>query len=80
MKNIIPTLAILISIMSNLYGQDNIIKCDDEIEYTNAKYIGCVDVENRPDGLGVLNFNTGDKYEGYWSKGKKKWFRKIYIF
>ena len=71
MNKTITTLAILTFFFSNSYGQDNIIKCDDEKEYENAIYIGCLDVENRPDGLGVLNFNTGDKYEGYWSKGKK---------
>ena len=72
MKNLITTLVVLISMLTNSYSQDNIVKCDDEIEYTNAKYIGCVDVENRPDGFGVLNFNSGDKFEGYWSKGKKR--------
>ena len=51
MKNLITPLVVLISMLTNSYSQDNIIKCDDEIEYTNAKYIGCVDVENRPDGF-----------------------------
>ena len=76
MKNLITTLTILISMLSNSYGQDNIIKCDDVKKYDNATYIGCLDVENRPDGYGVLNFIAGDKYEGYWSKGKKNGFGK----
>tara|TARA_B100001175_G_scaffold82394_1_gene69000 strand:- start:237 stop:1298 length:1062 start_codon:yes stop_codon:yes gene_type:complete len=71
MNKTITTLTILISMLSYSYSQDNIIKCNDEREYGNAIYIGCLDVENRRDGFGVLNFNTGDKYEGYWSKGKK---------
>tara|TARA_B100000963_G_scaffold360705_1_gene392650 strand:+ start:849 stop:1907 length:1059 start_codon:yes stop_codon:yes gene_type:complete len=70
MKNLITTLVVLISMLTNSYGQDNIIKCDDVREYENATYIGCLDVETRPDGYGVLNI-AGDKYEGYWSKGKK---------
>lgn len=76
MKNIIPTLAILISIMSNSYGQDNIIKCDNEIDSETYKYIGCLDVENRPQGYGIVIYNDGAKYEGNWSKGKQNGFGK----
>ena len=76
MKNIIPTLAILISVMSNSYGQDNIIKCDNEIDSETYKYIGCLDVENRPQGYGIVIYNDGAKYEGNWSKGKQNGFGK----
>ena len=42
------------------------------ITWTNGDgYTGKINEHNEPEGKGVYIFNNGDKYEGYFRKGKK---------
>ena len=43
----ITLLLMFIPFMS--FGQDDVKKCDKEVQFTNAKYVGCTDVENQMD-------------------------------
>ncbi len=59
------------------FGQDDIKKCDKKIDFTNAKYVGCTDVENQMNGFGKLTFNDGSIYEGYFKKNNRNGFGKL---
>lgn len=59
------------------FGQDNITKCDDERSYVTAKYVGCFDVEDNRDGYGVMTFNNGQTYEGFYKKDKRDGYGKL---
>ena len=59
------------------FGQDDVKKCDKEVQFTNAKYVGCTDVENQMDGFGKLTFDDGSIYEGYFKKNKRDGFGKL---
>ncbi|MGY8949370.1 MAG: retroviral-like aspartic protease family protein [Flavobacteriales bacterium] len=71
----ITLLLMFIPFMS--FGQDDVKKCDKEVQFTNAKYVGCTDVENQMDGFGKLTFDDGSIYEGYFKKNKRDGFGKL---
>ena len=39
------------------------------IKYNNGTYTGEVDYNEKRHGYGTYNWNSGDKYVGYWSHG-----------
>lgn len=47
-------------------------KCNEIINYTNAKYTGCINEKGNPDGYGKLIFNNQQSYIGCWKDGKEE--------
>jgi len=47
-------------------------KCNEVINYKNAKYSGCINQNGKPNGYGELIFNNEISYKGCWKDGKKE--------
>ncbi|MCH1548312.1 MAG: retroviral-like aspartic protease family protein [Flavobacteriaceae bacterium] len=63
---------ILIFLVISSYSQQDIVKCDTKKIYANAEYTGCLDVENKRDGYGIMIFNNGVTFEGNFKKDVKE--------
>jgi len=59
------------------FSQEDIKKCKNEINFGTAKYIGCIDVEGKALGWGVMTFDSGDIYEGNWVNNNMDGFGKL---
>ena len=65
MKNL---LLILLCLPMIGFGQcEN--RCNEIINYTNAKYAGCINEEGNPNGYGKIMFNNKESYTGCWKDG-----------
>lgn len=47
-------------------------RCNEIINYTNAKYSGCINEEGKPNGYGKIIFNDKQSYTGCWKNGRKE--------
>ncbi len=52
----------------SLFSQEKITKCTDLKKFTTGTYIGCLDYESNADGFGTLTYNSGNVYQGNWSR------------
>ena len=55
-------------------AQNNLEKCNDEVIFTDGKYVGCINEEKIPSGLGTYYWTDKSVYEGYWENGLRSGF------